>query len=279
MQHVRYPEDLFKVQRTILARYHVTNAHSFYGGQDFWQIPTDPTKSTNAPEPPYRVTLRMPKIPGDKNMPGDDKPTFSLTSTFVPRDRQNLAAYMQVDSNPASSDYGRIRLLTLPRSKTYAGPGLVQNNFESKFRSQLFPLRQQGVKTDMGNLLALPFGDGLLYVEPVYVSRSASQGSYPVLRYVMTQFGDRTGIGSNLQEALNQIFNTTGENTGTNPPNQNGGKQPANADVTRYLSDASDAYDDGQAALKKGDWEAYGKAQDRLKKALSNASKAAKPKK
>lgn len=275
MRHIRYPEDLFKVQRTILARYHVRDAQSFYGGQDFWQIPTDPTKSTQAPEPPYRVTLKMPRIPGDKNMPGDDTPTFSLTSTFVPRGRENLAAYMQVDSDPDSADYGKIRILTLPRSQTFNGPGQVQNRFESEFRSQLFPLRQQGVKTDMGNLLTLPFGDGLLYVEPVYVRSAAGQGSFPVLRYVMVQFGDRGGIGANLQEALNQVFNTSGDTGQNPPPSQNGGKQTVNADVLKYLNDASDAYDDSQSALKKGDWDAYGNAQKRLKQALDNAAKAA----
>lgn len=275
MSHIRYPEDLFKVQRTILAQYHVTDANSFYGGQDFWQIPDDPTKNEQAPEPPYRVTLRMPQLPGQKQFPGNDKPVFSLTSTFVPRGRQNLSAYMQVDSDPASADYGKIRILTLPRSQTFNGPGQVQNRFESEFRSQLFPLRQQGVKTDMGNLLTLPFGDGLLYVEPVYVRSATGQGSFPVLRYVMVQFGDRGGIGANLQEALNQVFNTSGNTGNTPPPSNKGGKQPVNADTQKYLSEASKAYDDGQAALKKGDWQAYGDAQKRLKTALDNASKAA----
>jgi hypothetical protein len=280
MKHVRYPEDLFKVQRSILAQYHVGDAQSFYGGQDFWQIPDDPTKGDQAPEPPYRVTLKMPKIPGDKNMPGDNTPTFSLTSTFVPRGRENLAAYMQVDSSPDSPDYGKIRILELPRNQAFNGPGQVQNSFETEFRSQLFPLRQQGVKAEMGNLLTLPFGDGLLYVEPVYSSTASGPGSFPVLRYVMVQFGDRGGIGSNLQEALNQVFNTTGnDNTGNTPPTKNGGKLTVNADVVKYLNDASNAYNDSQDALKKGDFKAYGDAQKRLKKALDNASAAAsKPK-
>ncbi|HEY3684357.1 MAG TPA: UPF0182 family protein [Streptosporangiaceae bacterium] len=280
MKHVRYPEDLFKVQRSILAQYHVGDAQSFYGGQDFWQIPDDPTKGDQAPEPPYRVTLKMPKIPGDKNMPGDDTPTFSLTSTFVPRGRENLAAYMQVDSSPDSPDYGKIRILELPRNQAFNGPGQVQNSFETEFRNQLFPLRQQGVKAEMGNLLTLPFGDGLLYVEPVYSSTASGPGSFPVLRYVMVQFGDRGGIGSNLQEALNQVFNTTGnDNTGNTPPTKNGGKLTVNADVVKYLNDASNAYNDSQDALKKGDFKAYGDAQKRLKKALDNASAAAnKPK-
>lgn len=265
MQHLRYPEDMFKVQRTILEKYHVTDARAFYNGQDFWQVPTDPTKKNKAPEPPYRVTLRMPKA---------KDPTFSLTSTFVPRGRENLSAYMAVDSVAGSKNYGKIQVLELPRSQVVSGPGQVQNQFESNntVRNKLYTLRR-GAKADMGNLLTLPFGGGLLYVEPVYVRAEAGgQTSYPLLKYVLVEFGNDVGIGTNLQDALNQIFKGNGQ-TGTPPPDT--GKQPAvNPDVQKHLSDAKDAYGDGTEAMKKGDWDAYGKAQDRLKKALDQAAKA-----
>src|SRR5690606_1630503 len=48
MQHFRYPQDLFKVQRQVLARYHVTQADAFYGAQGFWQVPQDPTSPGRA---------------------------------------------------------------------------------------------------------------------------------------------------------------------------------------------------------------------------------------
>ena len=111
--HFRYPEDLFKVQRTILSRYHVEDPASFYNGQDFWTIPIDPTnRAVNALQPPYYLTLRM---------PGTAEPKFSLTTTFAPQKRQTLAAFMAVDSAPGPT-YGTIRVLQLPRNTTVPGP-------------------------------------------------------------------------------------------------------------------------------------------------------------
>src|SRR5262249_39597336 len=109
MAHLRYPEDLFKVQRTLLARYHVSDTQAFYNGGDFWRVPVDPTKGSANPElqPPYYLTLQM---------PGQNTPTFSLTSTYVPTgDRNNLAAFVAVDADPGD-DYGKFRVLQLPRS-------------------------------------------------------------------------------------------------------------------------------------------------------------------
>ncbi|HEX6468339.1 MAG TPA: UPF0182 family protein, partial [Streptosporangiaceae bacterium] len=149
MQHLRYPQDLFKVQRRILARYHVTQAGAFYTGQDFWQVPSDPTNPGRT-QPPYYLTLRM---------PGDQDPEFSLTSTFTPRGRPNLSGFVAVDATPGAT-YGRIRVLELPRNTGVFGPGQVQNTFESdqNVKKVLTDLRLGGTKTVLGNLLTLPFG-------------------------------------------------------------------------------------------------------------------------
>ncbi|MQA94965.1 MAG: UPF0182 family protein [Streptosporangiales bacterium] len=270
MQHLRYPEDLFKVQREILSRYHVTNAQSFYGGQDFWQVPADPTRPGGAPEPPYRITLKM---------PDDQEPGFSLTTTFVPRGRENLSAFMAVDSVPTSPNYGKIQVLELPRSQAIPGPRQVQNAFQSDttVSSELLPLNRSGAQTVFGNLLTLPFGGGLLYVEPVYVkSTAAGQSSYPILRKVMVAFGNDVGIGDNLQDALNQVFQ--GAPPGEEPP-EDGGEQPpptgdggqVSPELRSALNEASNAYDSAQEALKNGDWAAYGEAQKRLQEALNKA--------
>src|SRR5690606_12118599 len=89
LSHIRYPEDLFKVQRYILSRYHITDAAAFYSGQDFWNVPNDPSQGDqNVKQPPYYLTTTMP----------GGQPTFSLTTTFVPRQGPNLAAFMAVDS-------------------------------------------------------------------------------------------------------------------------------------------------------------------------------------
>ncbi|MSW41713.1 MAG: UPF0182 family protein, partial [Actinobacteria bacterium] len=149
--HFRYPEDVFKVQREILSRYHVTDPQSFYSGQDFWIVPDDPTRrGADEPQPPYYLTLQM---------PGTSSPSFSLTTTFAPSKRQTLAAFMAVNSEPGES-YGQMRVLQLPRQTTIPGPSQVQNNFESdpEVSQQLSLLRRGGSDVALGNLLSLPVG-------------------------------------------------------------------------------------------------------------------------
>ena len=106
--HLRYPEDLFKVQRVVMSRYHVTDPATFYNGTDFWIVPFDPTQSIQQFQPPYYLTLQM---------PGQEQPTFSLTTTFAPQRRPTLAAFMAVDSAPGDG-YGTIRVLQLPSNTT-----------------------------------------------------------------------------------------------------------------------------------------------------------------
>jgi uncharacterized membrane protein (UPF0182 family) len=124
LQHLRYPEGLFEVQRDVLATYHVASASAFYGGQDFWRVPSDPSSlGANAGlQPPTYQTLQMPNA---------KSPSFSLSSSFVPRGgRQNLTAFAVVNSD-AGPNYGKITVLQLPRSTNISGPSQVASNFES----------------------------------------------------------------------------------------------------------------------------------------------------
>ena len=209
MSHVRYPEDLFKVQRQLLTRYHVTDAAAFYSGGDFWNIPPEPTlpAGSGVPQPPYYQTLKMPDM-------GEAK--FSLSTSFIPggnTDRNVLTGFLAVEADAGSEagkkseNYGRMRLLELQTGQTVPGPGQVQNNFNSnsEVSQRLNLLRQGGSDVISGNLLTLPMGGGLIYVQPVYVQ--SSQGtSYPLLQYVLVAFGDQVGFAPTLDEALDQVF-------------------------------------------------------------------------
>jgi uncharacterized membrane protein (UPF0182 family) len=271
--HFRYPEDLFKVQRTILARYHVEDPASFYNGQDFWTIPNDPTnRAVNALQPPYYLTLRM---------PGTAEPKFSLTTTFAPQKRQTLAAFMAVDSAPGPT-YGTIRVLQLPRNTTVPGPTQVQNNFESEpaIAEQLTLLRRGGADVEFGNLLSLPVSGGVLYVEPVYVRAAQGQG-FPLLRKVLVSYGDTTVLRDSLQDALRLVFAGTVDEAEPEPGEGDGepgeGGEPtdnAEADLAKAIVDAQSAFERGEQALARGDFAAYGRAQDELKSALDRAAAA-----
>ena len=268
MSHLRYPEDIFKVQRDILSAYHVKTASAFYGGQDFWRVPRDPSTfgGNVANQPPYYTTMQL---------PGADQEAFMLTTPFVPRGgRENLSAFAAVNASPGK-DYGKITVLQLPRSTNIAGPTQVASNFEAKpeVASTLSLLRQGGSDVVLGNLLTLPVGNGLLYVQPVYVRATANAAAYPLLQKVLVSFGDQIGFDDNLKGALDQVF---GGNSGTNAAGQStgstsGGTTTTSSSLNAALNSAKQALADAQKALAKGDFAAYGKAQDRLKSAINAA--------
>jgi len=268
MSHVRYPEDIFRVQRDVLSLYHVKNSNAFYGGQDFWRVPRDPsTLGANAgAQPPYFYTLKL---------PGEEKASFSLTTPFVPRGgRENLSAFAVVNSDPGDN-YGKFTVLQLQRSTNIAGPSQVASNFEANptVALSLSLLRQGGSDVVLGNLLTLPVGGGLLYVQPVYVRATANTAAYPLLQKVLVSFGEKIGFDDTLRGALDQVFggdsgsrDIPGSDTSTTPGTGSGGN-----DLQQALESAQRALADAQAALTRGDFAAYGKAQDRLKAAIEAA--------
>ncbi|HMC67975.1 MAG TPA: UPF0182 family protein, partial [Mycobacteriales bacterium] len=182
MDHLRYPQDLFKVQRELYAHYHVTNPKDFYAQTDFWKVPDDPTKSAVAsePQPPYYLTLAR---------PGETTPTFQLTTSLLQNNGRNLAAFVSVDSDPASSSYGTLFTLQLPSNALVPGPGLVHNDFRAfpAASTEISLLDQHGSTVDEGNLLTLPIGGSFVYVEPLYV-RSTAATSFPTLKRVLVDF-------------------------------------------------------------------------------------------
>ncbi len=266
LAHIRYPEDMFRVQRDILSAYHVTTADAFYGGQDFWRVPLDPSSfgSNSGNQPPYYLTMQI---------PGQTKPTFSLYTPFVPRGgRENLTALAVVNSD-AGDEYGKITVLQLPRSTNIAGPSQVSSNFEAKpeVATSLSLLRQGGSDVVLGNLLTLPVGKGLLYVQPVYVRATGNTAAYPLLQKVLVSFGDQIGFSETLQGALDQVF---GGNSGTtvsdNQSNApiNGGTGSSQA-IRSAIASLQSAYADLEAAQKRLDGAAEDKARARVKAAIN----------
>ncbi|QTX06329.1 UPF0182 family protein [Agromyces archimandritae] len=290
MAHVRYPEDLFKMQRAVLGRYHIEDPAAFYSREDAWTTPNDPTAGTNEArlQPPYYLTMQM---------PGQDAPSYSLYSTFIPEtkggeSRNVLRGYLAVDSDAGSEagkradTYGKLRLLTLPEEDNVPGPGQVQNTFDSDptVGRELNILQQGQSKVLNGNLLTVPVGGGLLYVQPVYVQSSGGT-SYPLLQKVLVAFGEDIAFENTLDTALDVLFGgdsgaSAGDGEvepvepGTEPEQPGDGEgdggetaPPAgdvDTQVAKLLDEAKAAIDDKQAALAEGDFAAYGEADARL---------------
>ena len=266
LSHIRYPEDMFRVQRDILSAYHVTTADAFYGGQDFWRVPLDPSSfgSNSGNQPPYYLTMQI---------PGQKKPTFSLYTPFVPRGgRENLTALAVVNSD-AGDEYGKITVLQLPRSTNIAGPSQVSSNFEAKpeVATSLSLLRQGGSDVVLGNLLTLPVGNGLLYVQPVYVRATGNTAAYPLLQKVLVSFGDQIGFSETLQGALDQVFGgnsgtTVAGNQSNTPSGSSGGSSQA---IKSAVASLQSAFADLEAAQKRLDGAAEDRARARVKAAIA----------
>jgi uncharacterized protein len=274
LPHLRYPEVLFDAQRAILAQFHVTNPASFYGGQNFWAIPDDPTAPENYPisQPPYYMTLGTP----------NPSPEFSLTTLFTPRNRPNISAYMVANSDPQDpGQYGRITILQLPQDTAIPGPQQVQSNFESTTAAseQLTLLRHGGSKVTLGNLVTVPLGGSLLSVEPVYVSASATTntGSYPQLKKYFTFYyfgagGGQVGFANTLAESFAQVFGSAGQQPGAPSPPATG---HVNARVLALLAAAERDYNKAQAALRVGRLDLYYDDILKMQAALTQARQAA----
>ena len=272
LQHLRYPQDLFKVQRQILARYHVTNPDNWYQTTSLWEIPKDPVSgaSSNTLESPFYLSIKWPK---------DDRAIFSLTTAFVPRGRSNLAGYMAVNADASSPDYGRMRILQMSDITQIDGPGqsFAAMTTNETVASRLRPFLNQGAASaTFGNLLTLPLGGGLLYVTPVYTQRQGSSGSYPVLRFVVVRFGQEVGIGDTLKEALDQVFGNSGVDTGEGGGGTGGGTGgngggTTNTTAKQALDQAQQAFGEADKALAAGDLAGY---QTNIKKAQAAVQRA-----
>lgn len=281
LEHLRYPVDLFKVQRDVLREYHVTDAQTFYEGGERWKVPEDPAGQGNSLQPPYYLSIGTPGQKGG--------PHFSLTTVYLPNSRQNLASFMSVNAEASAKGYGEIEILQLPSDTQVGGPSQIANQFSSDrgVTQALLQFRQSDAQVINGNLLTLPVGNGLLYVQPVYIKRSAAEGTYPVLQFVAASFGKDVGFGQTLDEALRVALkldrgDIPAEETpaGEDVP---AGEEPAADEApsagktpNEYLAEASAKYSEAQEALKAGDLATYqdkidqmndliGQAQDALK--------------
>ena len=282
LSHVRYPADLFKVQRALLGSYHVDEAGAFYSQQDAWMTPNDPVggQGIGTLQPPYYLTMQV---------PGTESPEFSIYSTFIPRStgessRNVLTGYLVANANAGSEDgkksaeYGRLTLLTLPKSTIVPGPGQVQNNFnaDSEVSKLLNILRQGSTRVLNGNLLTLPVGGGLLYVQPVYI-QSTGETSFPLLQKILVAFGDQIAFEDTLDQALTSLFGSSGIDptpTPTDPdaePTEPGTDAPVSPNLELALQQALEAIKEKEAAMAFGDWTAFGKAEEKLKRAIQAA--------
>jgi uncharacterized protein len=292
--HLRYPEDLFKVQRMLLAKYHVNDPVTFFSTSDFWDVPLDPNPTASSYQPPYYIVAK-------DIAKGDNSASFQLTSAMNRFKRDYLAAYISASSDPAT--YGKITVLTIPGQVN--GPKLANNAIttDTAVSQDLGVIgRDNQNRIKWGNLLTLPVAQGgLLYVEPVYASPGSSDAasSYPRLIRVAMMYNDKIGYGPTVSDALTGLFGPGAGATaagiapteagapaspppGASPP-ADGAPPPAAAAIppspngavtlspgkAAALKDVEAALGAARDAQKSGDFAAYGSALQRLDDAIT----------
>jgi uncharacterized protein len=261
LPHLRYPEDMFKVQRFQYAHYHVTSPSDFFSGTNWWEVPEDPTRAGQS-QTPIRMFTRNPE---------DGQQMWSLTSNYVPRKKSNLAGFLAADSNASAADYGNLRV-EIPATNNTPGPGQAYTNLVSdpRISDKTQSFRLGDATPRYGNVVSVPMASGMMYVVPVYATRTGGteSASYLTLRYVMVSYGARHGIGETLVGAIADLAGssqpppTTGNqgsqngNGKGNPPPKGGGNAASDDAKARVLLEkaqrdfaaADQALQEGRAA-------------------------------
>ena len=291
MSHLRYPEDLFKIQRQMLARYHMTSPETWYSQSDLWIVPSYPVREANtgAKEPTYYLSIKWPDAQvGGQTVAGDTSPLFSQTSVYTPNNRLNLAAYMSVVAEATSPMYGQIRILRMSDTQQIEGPGQAYNNMmaDEQVTSVLLPYSSENsaARAEKGNLLTIPLGGGLLYVEPIYTKQANTEAAYPILRFVVVRFGTDVAIDTTLQGALDKVFSgNAGASTGetntqpgqTDPTNPTTPSTQTKEEIVQAaLDEAQTQFNNAQVALQQGDLAGYQAANKAAEAAVQKALEA-----
>ncbi|HEX8002464.1 MAG TPA: UPF0182 family protein [Mycobacteriales bacterium] len=265
LAHVRYPEDLFKIQRDLIASYHIDDPAEFFREEDFWAVPTDPSgrraTTTNQAQPPYYLYAKF---------PGQTAPAFQLTSPLTARSRPNMAAFVTVSNDPET--FGRFSVLRLPSNTAIQGPVQRAGTFQADpgASQELTLLGQGGSEVVLGNLLTLPVGGTFVYVQPVYVqsTQSGAGGKIPELKRVFVGFGDQIGFAPTFQAALDQALTGSSQTPPDTPP-----AGDREAQIKRLSAEAQDAFKKAAEAFGRQDYAEYARQQERLRKALDELNR------
>lgn len=281
--HIRYPEDLFRIQSGLYQTYHMRDVNVFYNKEDLWQLPNENFSGNIQPVEPYYVMLKL---------PGAEQTEFVLIQPFTPNNKDNLIAWLAARSDGES--YGQLVSYRFPKQELIFGPFQIEARIDQnpEISSQITLWDQGGSEVIRGNLLVLPIDDSLLYVEPLYLQ--AESGQIPELARVVLASGDRIVMEETLAEALVALFEGEGDEEliqvvagsseavseadladGSATAEEQPGSSPeaspelAGKALGELARIASDHYEAAQRALQNGDWATYGAELENMEEALN----------
>jgi len=235
--HFRYPQGFFETQAEIYKTYHMTDPRVFYNKEDLWEVPG---AREGAPMEPFYVNIQT---------PGSSEVAFELIQPYTPRNRDNLIGWVAASSDPDT--YGQRTVYQFPKERVVLGPAQVSAriNQDAEISPQLSLWSQRGSQVIFGNMLILPIGDSIVYVQPLYLQ--AEQTAIPELTRIIVAYADRVSMKATLTAALADVF---GAPVAEEPPSTPGTGTPEAVDA----AELDRVYQAALAAQRDGDWAEYG---------------------
>lgn len=256
--HLRYPEDLFSIQVDKYRAYHMTIPQVFYNKEDLWTLPREKYADATIQMEPYYILMRL---------PGEERLEYLIMTPVTPENRDNMIAWMAGKSD--FPDYGRTIVYKLPKKRVIYGPIQIEAMVDQDdvISQQLSLWDQRGSRVIRGNLIIIPIDHSFLYVEPVYLI--AEQTNIPQLKRVIAVYGKNVVMEPTMEEALKAVFGRKPRAAVEGAPPAPPAAAPAAAPTpSPELSRAREALGKAEDALKRGQWEEFGKAMESLREIL-----------
>ncbi len=254
--HVRYPDEIYRIQTSLYTTYHMDAPEDFYHREDQWQIPTV-ADSTGAVPFMRHIIMRLPE---------EAKAEFIYMVPFTPRGKDNLAAWMVARND--GSVYGKLRVYRLSRQSLVYGPQQIENriNQDTEISRQISLWDQRGSKVIRGDLLVIPIEESLLYVQPLYLQ--AEGGRIPELKRVVVAYQNRVVMGETLEGALTDLFGGSSRPRNQPAPPVATGTMIADSGLRTLVTEARRRYEAALQAQRDIDWARYGEEFRRLGEVL-----------
>ncbi len=268
--HIRFPEDLFRLQTQQYLLYHMTNPQTFYNKEDRWEIPQELFLSSPQPLEPYYVMF---------SLPGEAEAEYLLIQPYTPAGRQNMIAWIAARNDP--EHYGELVVYELPKQELVFGPSQVEARIDQnpEISEQISLWDQLGSQVIRGNLIVIPINNSFLYVEPLYLL--AENSALPELKRVIVASGSRIAMRNTLDEALVALLEAAPAAilvaeeadgvpaaTETSPTPAPTPRPSGDGSIEALVQAANDHFLAAEAAQRQGDWTTYGRELDALRDAL-----------
>lgn len=263
--HLRYPEDMFNIQASVYQSYHMRDARVFYNKEDLWAVPNELYFGGERSMEPYYIIMRL---------PDEEKEEFLLMLPFTPVNKNNTIGWLAARSD--GENYGKLLVYLFPKEKLVYGPSQIENRIgqDIVITEQLALWSRGGSRVIRGNLLLIPLGESILYVEPVFLQ--AETGGLPQMKRVIVVAGEQIAMEPTLAESLAAIFGAEAAPIEVvEPPTLPESGEPVATEIADLIEQAQLHYDQALQYQKEGDWAGYGRELDALAVVLAQLAELA----